>query len=166
MGCIKERKRRRKKCFRPLSDCCQYSYKRVGWKSLPKRHSSWKDSFIACLGTQCWLLRFFLVASGQYALLSIPASRSLTFFLQGLSDLCTSHSISLFELVLLLPLHWFNFCTILKHTHTHLKIERGCKWKVLKLEENKGKKICDPSRQRFLRYDIKDMVKRERKVMP
>lgn len=50
--------------------------------------------------------------------------------------------------------------------HTHLKIEHGCKWKDLKLEENKGKKTCDPSRQRFLRYDIKDMVKRERKVMP
>lgn len=24
--------------------------------------------------------------------------------------------------------------------HTHLKIEHGCKWKDLKLEENKGKK--------------------------
>lgn len=42
---------------------------------------------------------FFLVASGQYALLSIPASLNLTFFLQGLSDLCTAH-LSLFELVL------------------------------------------------------------------
>lgn len=38
----------------------------------------------------------------------------------------------------------------------------GVNGKDLKLEENKGKKICGPSRQRFLRYDIKDMVKREK----